>query len=68
MYTKYKSEMELLIASINDLDKKLERPMNDLDDIRYCLDSRVRSDIWFGRIFGWILDIRLNAKTGNQIL
>ena len=35
MYTKYKSEMELLIASINDLDKKLERPMNDLDDIRY---------------------------------
>lgn len=34
MYTKYKSEMELLIAQINDFDKKLERQMNDLDDIR----------------------------------
>ena len=40
MYMKYKSEMELLIASINDLDKKLERPMNDLDDIRIIMETQ----------------------------
>ena len=40
MYTKYKSEMELLIAQINDLDKKLERPMNDLDDIRMLMETQ----------------------------
>ena len=40
MHTKYKSEMDLLIAQINDLDKKLERPMNDLDDIRIIMETQ----------------------------
>ena len=40
MHIKYKSEMEHLIAQINDLDKKLERPMKDLDDIRIIMETQ----------------------------
>ena len=40
MQQKYRSEMEHIIAQINDLDKKLERPMNDLDDIRIIMETQ----------------------------
>ena len=34
MHSKYKNELDMLYAQINDLDKKLDRSINDLDDIR----------------------------------
>ena len=37
MHTKYKNELDMLYAQINDLDKKLDRSINDLDDIRSVL-------------------------------
>jgi dynein heavy chain len=40
MQMKYRSEMNNIIAQINDLDKKLDRPMNDLDDIRIIMETQ----------------------------
>ena len=40
MHTKYKGEMDMLYAQVNDLDKKLDRSINDLDDIRIIMETQ----------------------------
>ena len=37
---KYKREMDFIIAQITDLDRKLDRPINDLDDIRIIMETQ----------------------------
>merc|ERR1712218_304887 len=40
LYAKYKREMSYLINQIEDMDKKLDRPINDLDDIRIIMETQ----------------------------
>merc|ERR1711949_121246 len=40
MHTKYKNELDMLYSQINDIDKKLERSINDLDDIRIIMETQ----------------------------
>ena len=40
LYSKYKREMSYLINQIEDMDKKLDRPINDLDDIRIIMETQ----------------------------
>merc|ERR1712155_388797 len=40
VHMKYKREMDFIIAQINDLDRKLDRPINDLDDIRIIMETQ----------------------------
>jgi hypothetical protein len=36
---KYRREMDYVYAVINEMDRKLERPIRDLDDIRMVMDA-----------------------------
>ena len=40
VHMKYKREMDFIIAQITDLDRKLDRPINDLDDIRIIMETQ----------------------------
>ena len=40
VHVKYKREMDFIIAQITDLDRKLDRPINDLDDIRIIMETQ----------------------------
>ena len=40
MHKKYKNELDVLYAQINDIDKKLDRSINDLDDIRIIMETQ----------------------------
>ena len=40
VHVKYKREMDFIIAHITDLDRKLDRPINDLDDIRIIMETQ----------------------------
>lgn len=39
MKKKYKREMEYVFAVINEMDRKLEKPIRDLDDVRLIMDT-----------------------------
>lgn len=39
MRKKYKREMDYVYAIMNDLDRKLERPIRDLDDVRTVMET-----------------------------
>jgi len=36
---KYRREMDYVYAVINEMDRKLERPIRDLDDVRMVMDT-----------------------------
>jgi dynein heavy chain len=36
---KYRREMDYVYAVINEMDRKLERPIRDLDDVRMVMDA-----------------------------
>ena len=40
VHFKYKREMDFIIAQLNDFDRKLDRPINDLDDIRIIMETQ----------------------------
>ena len=40
MHSKYKNELDMLYAQITDIDKKLDRSINDLDDIRIIMETQ----------------------------
>ena len=40
MQSKYKREMEFIINQISDFDKRLDRPITDLDDIRIIMETQ----------------------------
>ena len=40
MHTKYTRELDMLYSQINDLDKKLDRSISDLDDIRIIMETQ----------------------------
>ena len=40
LYTKYVNETKYLISQIEDMDKKLDRPIKDLDDIRIIMETQ----------------------------
>ena len=40
LYTKYVNETQFLISQIEDMDKKLDRPIKDLDDIRIIMETQ----------------------------
>ena len=40
MHAKYRGEMDVVIAQVNELDKKLDRPIGDLDDIRIIMETQ----------------------------
>lgn len=39
MRKKYKREMDYVYAIMNDLERKLERPIRDLDDVRTVMET-----------------------------
>jgi dynein heavy chain, axonemal len=39
MRKKYKREMDYVYAIMNDLERKLERPIRDLDDVRMIMET-----------------------------
>lgn len=39
MKKKYKREMDYVYAIMNDLERKLERPIRDLDDVRTVMET-----------------------------
>lgn len=39
MKKKYRREMDYVYAVINEMDRKLERPVRDLDDVRMVMDT-----------------------------
>lgn len=39
MKKKYRREMDYVYAVINEMDRKLERPIRDLDDVRMVMDT-----------------------------
>lgn len=39
MRKKYKREMDYVYAIMNDLERKLERPIRDLDDVRSVMET-----------------------------
>ena len=54
---KYRTEMEQIFEFIEDLNKRLSRPIKDLDDIRYAMaalkeirESEIRIDMAIGPI------------------
>ncbi len=40
MQVKYKREMDFIVAQVLDFDRKLDRPINDLDDIRIIMETQ----------------------------
>ena len=40
MQIKYKREMDFIVAQVIDFDRKLDRPINDLDDIRIIMETQ----------------------------
>ncbi|CAB4063578.1 DNAH [Lepeophtheirus salmonis] len=40
MRNKYRREMDFIVAQVMDLDRKLDRPINDLDDIRIIMETQ----------------------------
>ena len=40
MQAKYRGELDVVIAQVNELDKKLDRPIGDLDDIRIIMETQ----------------------------
>jgi dynein heavy chain len=40
MQIKYKREMDFIVAQVFDFDRKLDRPINDLDDIRIIMETQ----------------------------
>ena len=40
MQVKYKREMDFIVAQVADFDRKLDRPINDLDDIRIIMETQ----------------------------
>ncbi len=40
MQVKYKREMDFIVAQISDFDRKLDRQINDLDDIRIIMETQ----------------------------
>ena len=40
LYSKYTNEMKYLISQIDDMDRKLDRPIKDLDDIRIIMETQ----------------------------
>lgn len=39
MKKKYKREMDYVFAVISEMDRKLEKPVRDLDDVRLIMDT-----------------------------
>lgn len=39
MKKKYKKEMDYVYAVINEMDRKLDRPIRDLDDVRMIMET-----------------------------
>lgn len=39
MKKKYKREMDYVFAVINEMERKLEKPIRDLDDVRMIMDT-----------------------------
>lgn len=39
MKKKYKREMDYVFAVISEMDRKLEKPIRDLDDVRMIMDT-----------------------------
>lgn len=39
MKKKYKREMDYVYAVINEMERKLEKPIRDLDDVRMIMDT-----------------------------
>ena len=48
MQTKYKREMDFIVAQVADFDRKLDRQIADLDDIRIIMETqkKIRDQAW----------------------